>query len=396
MQRSTKFVVAVPIFLATGWLVNAQFAGSKVNKWTPTADMTVARSGACSATLADGRVLVAGGNGEKGALAAADLYNADGSFSAVASMQQSRANAACVTLQDGKVAVIGGANGTEALLSAEIYDPSNDAWTSAGNMSIARSGHRAIPTGLGAVLVLGGEESGTVEVLLTNNTFRTAGKLSKARNDYAVSRVPGTPKILIAGGSANGRALPTVDIFDADDNSITAGPDMLSPRSALAAAGLYDGTVLLSGGYDAKGLAVSSTEVYDLAKGVSHPGPNMRAARVHHEAYLLPNNGKIMIVGGTDGNAALGTSEVYSPWDGKLDQPALHHARTAMAASLQRRGGFVVAGGHDGVKTLSGSELFTFATVESDKSGNQGKRTCVNRFAVEETLEVVCQLPAEG
>jgi len=141
VQRLSKYYLTIPALLASAWLIQAQFAGSKVNKWTATADMSAARSAACSVRLADGRVLVAGGAGEAGALNSVELYSADGTFSTAAPMLQPRANAACAMTQDGRVLVAGGSN----LQSAEVYDPSEDTWTSVGNMNVARTGGFAVP-----------------------------------------------------------------------------------------------------------------------------------------------------------------------------------------------------------------------------------------------------------
>src|SRR4051794_39606952 len=130
VQRSTKYYITVSAILASAWMIQAQYTGSRINKWTPTADMAAPRSAACSVRMADGRVLVAGGNGASGAVSTVELYGADGTFTAGASMSESRANAGCVLLQDGRVAVTGGMSGDTKLASVEIYDPSGDAWTS--------------------------------------------------------------------------------------------------------------------------------------------------------------------------------------------------------------------------------------------------------------------------
>jgi len=58
VQRLTKFYLTIPILLVSAWLIQAQFTGSRINKWTATADMSAARSSACSVRLNDGRVLV--------------------------------------------------------------------------------------------------------------------------------------------------------------------------------------------------------------------------------------------------------------------------------------------------------------------------------------------------
>jgi hypothetical protein len=119
-----------------------------------------------------------------------------------------------------------------------------------------------------------------------------------------------------------------------------SGEYMRTPRRNFAAAVLFDGTVFLTGGYDQKGHALAATEIYDPLTGISIDGPSLRESRAGHQAYTLPNNGKVMIAGGTDGANPLATVEIYTPWTGRLQSSArMHTARTAMAAVLTRRGG---------------------------------------------------------
>jgi hypothetical protein len=279
-------------------------------------------------------------------------------------MLQARANAACALTQDGRVLVAGGSN----LQSAEVYDPSENTWTGVGNMSVARTGGFAVPTSGGAILLVGGEPTGAVELFLTNDRFMPAGTLSSPRADYAVLSIHNGDRIAIVGGTLYGDAVPTVDLFEVYGDVVKPAANLRTARRNFAAAALYDGRIFVAGGYDQRGTPLATTEIYDPVKGTSTPGPTMRSARVGHEAHLLPNNGRVMLVGGTDGTNVLGTSEVFSPFDGGFETPAtLHNARTAMAATLLRRGGIVVAGGKNGTTNLKDSEVYSFATVESDK-----------------------------
>jgi N-acetylneuraminic acid mutarotase len=171
------------------------------------------RASACSVAISDGRLLVVGGSGAAGTLNSVDLYATDGSRSQVSPMAEARVNASCTLLDDGRVLVTGGSNESGALHSAEVYDPLADTWKPAGTMAMARSGHTATRMPWGAVLVVGGEDSGTAEAYLTNGTFLTLGKLSTPRTDYAVAVLP-DKRILIAGGAAGSTALASIDIFD--------------------------------------------------------------------------------------------------------------------------------------------------------------------------------------
>src|SRR5882724_7365928 len=162
---------------------------------------------------------------------------------------------------------------------------------------------------------------------------------------------------MIAGGSSDVTALASVDIYSADDNSVAPAVNMRTARRDFGAAVLLDGTVFLTGGYDQRGEPLAATEIYDPVKGVSIDGPALSEPRAGHQTHTLPNNGKVMILGGTGGVNPLATVEIYTPWTGRLQSAApMHSARTAMTATLMRRGAIVVAGGQDINGYLAGSE----------------------------------------
>jgi uncharacterized protein (TIGR03437 family) len=357
---------AIPALLVTGWSYQAQ-SDSASGRWNVSAEMAAPRASACSVALSDGRLLVAGGSGAAGTMNSVDLYATDASRSQVSPMAEARANATCTLLNDGRVLVTGGSNENGVLNSAEVYDPVADTWKPAGTMAMARSGHTATRMPWGAVLVVGGEDTGTAEAYLTNGTFLTLGKLSTPRTDYAVAVLPDN-RILIAGGATASTALPAIDIFDARDNSIQAGGNMLTARRNFAAATLYDGTVIFIGGYDENGKTLATTEIFDPVKAVSVAGPELAQARAGHQALTLPNNGKVLIVGGSNGYSPLATAEIYSPATGKLEPAAsMHSARTSMAAAVSSLGSVFIAGGKGENGLLSGAEAYHFATIESNR-----------------------------
>lgn len=82
--------------------------------------MTVARQGATATLLHDGRVLIAGGSGDR----SAELFDhATGGFSLTGRMTAERGGGAiAIRLTDGRVYIAGGGRGPDAF-SAEIYWP---------------------------------------------------------------------------------------------------------------------------------------------------------------------------------------------------------------------------------------------------------------------------------
>jgi hypothetical protein len=91
--------------------------------WTPVANMNRARMHFSAVKLANGKVLVAGGNYTSDA--SAELFDPiTETWTEVASMHYPRMSFTMTLLQDGRVLVTGGGSPT-----SEIYDPITDSWT---------------------------------------------------------------------------------------------------------------------------------------------------------------------------------------------------------------------------------------------------------------------------
>ena len=150
-------------------LASAELFDPATGKFRLAHSMPVLRQDHTATLLADGRVLIAGGlnaNGDPGGLyASAELYDpATGLFSLTASMTNARAGHRAVRLADGRVLLIGGDTlAGEPGLSAELYDPTTGTFsatdpTHAGHATATSlSDGRALLTG-GSVSVVGGAD----------------------------------------------------------------------------------------------------------------------------------------------------------------------------------------------------------------------------------------------
>ncbi|HUA62113.1 MAG TPA: kelch repeat-containing protein, partial [Verrucomicrobiae bacterium] len=367
MKRSIVSQVPFLFVLAAGL---AGGLHAQVNRWAVSADMQTARAEACSTLLADGRLLVAGGIGAAGALNTAEMYGADGTFHSAGHMQTARVAAACVTLEDGRVLVSGGTDSAgKALTSAEIFDPSNNSWRNAGGMRNARSGHQMALTSWGSVIVAGGERSGSVEIYIPGEgSFQSIGRLSSVRLKGAIAALPGR-RVAFLGGSNGAGVSTTIDIYDANSNTLKPGGTMLQGRSEFAAATLVDGRVWISGGRDSTGNTLSSTEIFDPAQGASTAGPDLPESRAGHSAYLLPHNNGVLLVGGRGESGPAASTLLYTSWNGNLTAlPPMETARHQMTASPVGLGALVAAGGRNDGGILAGSELFRFPTIQPDRT----------------------------
>src|SRR5437899_1338372 len=126
MTKSTKFFALVLLLmLGIALLLNAGADSDKIAA-TNTAvavGLQTARSGACSAPLKDGTVLITGGRGANGTTASAQLFSAKHGASDASPMSRPRADHACAALPDGRVLVAGGTtSGGGTVNDAEIFD----------------------------------------------------------------------------------------------------------------------------------------------------------------------------------------------------------------------------------------------------------------------------------
>jgi hypothetical protein len=167
-------------------------------------------------------------------------------------MHHARISHTATLLKDGRVLIAGG-YGDRLESAAELYDPNSGSFTETGSMSTARCKHTAGLLSDGRVLIAGGsDERGWNGNLNSAETYdpRT-GKFSAASPlndrrfklpDEAVQLALG--RLLIAGGSGE------VEVFDPASGKFLLATGLLSnPWHFLSETKLRDGSVLLAGGY---------------------------------------------------------------------------------------------------------------------------------------------------
>jgi hypothetical protein len=142
----------------------------------PTGPMTTPREYVNATPLPDGRVLFAGGIGGAGGydpLSSAELYDptadaypATGTFTPTGSMPSPRFDATATLLADGRVLIAGGnvgvghTSGGNTVSSAELYDPATGTFAPTAPMTTARYGAMAVQLPDGRVLIAGGAVDG--------------------------------------------------------------------------------------------------------------------------------------------------------------------------------------------------------------------------------------------
>jgi N-acetylneuraminic acid mutarotase len=247
-----------------------------------TYSMSVARNAHSATLLADGSVLVAGGE-------------------------------TCAYLADG-----GGCdmNGFASLWSAEIYHPDTFSWSATGSMSTSRFSHTATRLADGRVLVAGGfyepiSAADTPAYLTSAELYQpstsgwiTTGSAQDARG-YAMATLLQDGSVLVAGGYNYSGPLASAELYHPDTGSWSSAGSMAQRHDGGTMTRLADGRVLVAGG------ATTVAELYDPASGTwSITGP-MPAARWNYSATLL-NDGTVLVAGGD----ALGSAEIFQPATG--------------------------------------------------------------------------------
>lgn len=283
--------------------------------------MTRPRAFDTATLLADGRVLVAGGEDDNNATSAtAETYDpATGKFAKTGSMSTPRKNAAATVLADGRVLVAGGSDGTNALSSADIYDPATGTFSATGSMAAPREGLVALALPSGLVLVAGGDgpatSGGTSETYdPASGQFGAVQTMFVGRN-YAVGCLLRDGRVLLVGGrSTNELVSRTAALFDSSTGSWSDTINLADDRVDSAVAVLPNGFVLIAGGSVASG-GNASAEVLDVLDPYQAPftvNGNLGSERAGPTATTL-KDGSVLIVGGyTSPTTTIPSASIYT------------------------------------------------------------------------------------
>jgi len=230
----------------------------KLKKWIETTPMLKSRLHHKLVYLEDNgllvdRVLAVGGYKEK----SCEIYNIEtGRWSFADTLNSRRMFGQTVTLlKNGTVLIAGGFDVNDSihesfqLNECQIYYPNDDKWILADLLKIGRRDHTATLLNDGNVLVTGGFNSSSCEIFNTS-TLKWKVVHSMSQNRYSHSAILlNSGKILVSGGiGSDGVPLSTCELYDpSTDNWQDVNP-MSIPRSYHKSIKLNDSLVLFFGG----------------------------------------------------------------------------------------------------------------------------------------------------
>jgi hypothetical protein len=248
-------------------LSSAELYDPKLGAFVPTGSMTRDRDGHTATLLADGRVLIVGGDvgsGGEGRVSTAEIYDPRAGFVPTGNLRARVDSATATLLRDGRVLIAGGSD--PAYPSAELYDPRTGVFSVTGPMITPRALHTATLLGDGRVLMVGGWSP-----------------------------------------SAKGRVM-AAEVYDPDTESFVPAGQTPYDRFGQTAVRLTDGRVLIAGSY---GDNVSFT--YDPRTGDFTATPTMTVNRANSTGTLLMD-GRVLFTGGDPGylqGSILASAELY-------------------------------------------------------------------------------------
>jgi hypothetical protein len=155
-------------------------------------------------------------------LDSAEIYDpTTGIFTSAGAMTARRTFHTATLLADGRVLITGGDTGTEQLSSAELYDPTTGTFDPTDRMGLGREFHTATLLTDGRVLVAGGGGDYTNRQFLyaveiydpTTGTFTGTSSMAEARTNHA-SALLDDGRVLVTGGYGTQAPLPSAEIYD--------------------------------------------------------------------------------------------------------------------------------------------------------------------------------------
>jgi N-acetylneuraminic acid mutarotase len=270
--------------------------------------------------------------------------------------------AAATTQVDGTIWVFGGIRSDGTVTERDDgYDPAIDEWKRSDDLPVAVSNAMAV-TWQGNAVLLGGW-------MTTDGKKAAADQVWRVVNGHwvelphllqpraaAAAAVVGDRIVVTGGVDANGALLNTTEVFDG--NVWTLGAPLPTPRQLLAAAS--DGKLVYAVG-GTNGADLATVEAYDPAAKTWTALPALPKARSELGAAVA--NGRLVALGGVSSGQVLRSVSTFDPmtktWSGLPDMATARHgmAVAAVKRSVYAIGGSTAIGDQQAITSAEVLEL---------------------------------------
>jgi N-acetylneuraminic acid mutarotase len=360
--------------------------------WSAVGRMTTSRREHTATTLADGTVLVAGGRygdsvGASNAMSMVDRFDpSTGIWSPVGDLKVvthggvltvvGRDLHTATLLPDGRVLVAGGEGNINytrftVFRTAEIFDPQTNTWTFTGSMHVGRAQAAAVLLADGTVLMIGGSPvkklvTGACEIFTLPGTIRqrtvSSPRRYVARDGFASGRFAFRSPFSTRPGFGGARRFVR---RAAMLGKWTVTGSMHVPRAGangFPAVLLPGGKVLVEGCDNELGQPGVTAELFDPGSGKWTLTGSMHVARCNHGAVLLPD-GRVLVAGGDAGGIVSPTAEIYNPTTGKWSVAVRMNSTRYLFGILSTSGALIApAGAAYGTIPRDSADLYNFSS----------------------------------
>lgn len=330
---------------------------------------------------------------EDGANVTVTMYFArSNSFNEVHGNTAGRTGASTAVLSDGSVLIAGGIVGAAAVTSAEIFDFETDSVLPSGTMGSPHAYAATAMLDANTVLVAGGQDAAGAPLagadVFVYQPASSAGSwvgsvpaMSTARREAGAAALT-AGVALVAGGVGTGAPLDTTEIFqwNGASGTWTAGPAMSGPRRGPVVLEIGSNKAIVGGGRDDQGGGGGPSAGYDKTSelftwgGASATKANANDFRAERSlaAIVRLSATSWLIAGGQNGNGLLDTTEVVTLNGGATDfasvaGPDLPNAQRRGGGGLLADGDVLLLGGdgatNDTIAATNDAYLYDGATI---------------------------------
>ncbi len=266
-------------------------------------------------------------------------------------------DAVATTQTDGTIWIFGGIRSDGAITAKhEGYDPAIDEWKGGDDLPVPVQ-HAMAVTWQGNPIVLGGWKTTGANKVATDQVWRVVNSrwvelphMLQPRA-AAAAAVVGDRLIVTGGVDANGALLNTTEVFDG--NTWTLGAPIPTPRQLLAAAS--DGKLMYAVGGTSGDSDLTMVEAYDPAAKTWTSLPGLPTAR--SDLGVAITDGRLVAVGGVSGGQVLKSVSVFDlmtkAWAGLPDMATARHSMAvdSVEKSVYAIGGSTAVGDGQVVST---------------------------------------------